>query len=380
MAHCPYCGAKVYEDEIFCINCGDKLPDHIEDRILVKRRSAKTLVVPAVIVSLTICALVACYFFNYYQQSKAKSYYRQAEDAILVSDYDKAHEYIERALNHYPNFPEAQVLHQFAKFSVDVLTDLTQADDDDQQLQILYQAITELDNYSGEAADPFHDLLHQKQTDLQLMIVENKLNNEPSIHDLPAILWEAEGIQDPDAYELVSVIREQISAHTSNQANTYLQNNQFTEAKDTVENGLYYLPNDDKLQSLLETINKEQDIFTTELEVRMEQAISQYEEEADINQNDAVEIIDVDLNENNQGHLVVSGEISSLATIPIHTIQVHYVLRDQNDKVIETNDVYVYPDTLYPEEKGQFDHTYFDESWINDAVHIQVESITWLLD
>ncbi|WP_067839875.1 zinc ribbon domain-containing protein [Amphibacillus sediminis] len=380
MAYCPYCGAKVYHDEVFCPTCGDKLPQDIEKRIERKQFKLKHLKLPMIVVSMLLIIFVSLVWYSFDQKTRAQVYYKQAEEHLLVEDYSSARLEIEKALNARPVFPSARVIQQFAQFALDTMTAIENEASQQEQLQIILQAKLELEHYEGEVANLFSNRLYQKQTELQLDLAKQKIADEPDVEDLPAILWEIEGIQDPEAYELARVIREQISAHTANQANTFLQSNQFSKARTTVENGLYYVAHDEKLQSLLATIEKEHKAFESALEVRMEQAITAYEEETNINQNDAVTVVNTEITDNEQGHLIIKGEIKSVATVPIHAIQIHYSLLDHKKNVIKENDVYVYPDTLYPSESGQFDQTYFDEDLIDQVTEIQIDSITWLLE
>ncbi|HHU20709.1 MAG TPA: zinc ribbon domain-containing protein [Bacilli bacterium] len=380
MGYCPKCGAAVYSDETFCVNCGDKLPNNLADRLFIKQWSFKYFLLPIVLVILIIGLSAIIYTIYSIKINDATAAYYQAEEALLLSDYQLADEYVSNAIEIYPHFEQAKQLKQFTQFSVNTLADLTELESNQDKLQLILQAKNELMNYQGEAVNIFQQQLLTKQKNLQIEMVRNKLAEDPKIEDLPLLLWEADSIQDPEAYQLVKQIRDQLITHTTNQAYSYLNQNQFSLAKRIVENGLYYVPNDLKLTSLLNSIMKEQESFIAAQEARLEQAFSQYEVEQEMNENDAIDDLVIEFKINSEQQLVVSGELTSVATVPIHAVLIHYVLIDQDGEELETNDIYVYPETLYPGESGQFDHIHFEKNLIEETVDIQVTTVTWLLN
>lgn len=380
MVYCPKCGCKVKISELFCIQCGEKLPNDIEHRLAPQKKSKHYLIFPGIIFSLMLAISVFIYFYHVHQMNLAKETYYQAEEHLINQDYHKAQEQLEQALNYHGNFPTATELLQFTQIATAYDQFLSQEEDHQTILNYINQTINEIDAYSGEAVDLFYDQVRAEQKQIQLKLVNNRLENDPSIQSLPAILWEVEGIQDPEAFEIADMIRQMIVDLTASEANELLKEKQFSEAQEIVENGLYYVPSSEKLSSLLITIDNEKESFETAQRERMEQATHAYEVEHNINQNDAVEVKSVEITENRRGNIVVKGEIQSVATVPIHTIAIEYNLLDENDEVIDQNETYVYPDTLYPDEIGQFDHTYLNLDQAKESLDVQIETITWFLD
>ncbi|WP_440895159.1 zinc-ribbon domain-containing protein [Amphibacillus sp. Q70] len=380
MGYCPHCGSKVYPDEIFCVNCGENLPNNIADRLFTKKWHFKHFLIPLTLLVIMVGLSIVIYTASRLQINSAKAHYFNAEEALLLSDYELANEQVKKAIESYPAFSEARLLHQFTNFSVETLDSLSDIDTEQDQLQLILQAKNELTHYSGESAIQFQEQLMNKQTEIQLSMVKSKLEANPPIDDLPALLWEADSIQDPEAYDLVRSIRDQLITHSADQAYAYLDQNQFTLAQSMVENGLYYLPNDEKLTSLLSSIEKEKIAFEMAQEERLEQAFSQYEAEQEVNENDALDEVSIEFEIDSRGHLVVFGEITSVATIPIHAVLIHYTIFDADHSELESNEIFIYPETLYPGEIGQFDHIHFDDQIIEEADDVQITSITWLLN
>ncbi len=379
MAYCPKCGASVYSEEIFCVNCGEKLPHDLNQRLCTNKWRFKHFIMPITILSLIIIITIAIYTIYHYKLNEAKLAYTKAEEALLLSDYQLANQYIDESIKTLPGFNQAQQIKQFTQFSVEILDQLSKTDSNQDKLRLIIQAKNDLAHFTGEAVDIFTQQLLSTQAEIQIEMVKARLAQNPSVDDLPLLLWEANSIQDPEAYQLVRRIRDQLIAHTIDQAYQYLNKNQFSQAQSIVENGLYYAPNDLKLSSLLNSIEKEKAAFIATQEERLEQAFSQYEVEQQVNQNEAIEELEIDFKVNSDDQLVVSGQLKSVATVPIHAIFVHYTLFDDELNELKSNEIYVYPETLYPGETGEFDHIHFDQELIDKTTSVQVTSITWLL-
>ncbi|WP_079709303.1 zinc ribbon domain-containing protein [Paraliobacillus ryukyuensis] len=382
MAYCPYCGSKINTEELFCVECGEKLPVDINERFPAKPKRFRLL---SYIVSLLLLASIGfvCYYlYLNYQENNALIKYQSAEDNLLKMEFQKAHQQLEKSLTFKENFPEAKNLLQFT----DVAKNISAAIEDisssnyDEKLIAINNGKKQISAFTGTVVDNFQTSLNNQQKEVQLQKVKTKLESEPDIHTLQTILWEAEGIQDPEADEIVTSIQEQLVAYTSTRANDYLTKKQFSNAKKIIEQGLQYVPNSEKLSSLKTTIEKEKTAFETAQEQRIEQAMTAVEAENDKNKNDAVKLKDISISSNDQGEVIVSGELTSVATVPINTIAVHYTITNDDDEVVTENDIYVYPDTLYPDETGKFDHTHFDIDTAASSLQVSIDSITWFLD
>lgn len=380
MGYCPKCGASVYADEIFCVTCGNKLPNNMSERLVIKRWRFTHFLLPILLITIIIGLSAIFYTIYRIKINDATEAYYEAEEALLLSDYELANQYINNAIEIYPSFKQAKQLKQFTQFSVDTLNSLSDLSSNQDKLQMILHAKSELTNYQGEAVDHFRQQLLTKQKTIQIEMINNRLAENPEFEDLPLLLWEADSIQDPEAYQLVSQIKEQLITHITNQAYSYLDQNQFSVAQQVVENGLYYVPNDLKLSSLLNSIIRDQESFIAAQEARLEQAFYQYEVEQEINENDAIDNLVIEFNINNDEQLVVSGQMTSVATVPIHAILLNYTLFNKDNEELESYEIYVYPETLYPGETGQFDHTHLDTEVVEETADVQVNSVTWLLD
>src|SRR5699024_8592015 len=142
------------------------------------------------------------------------------------------------------------------------------------------------------------------------------------------------------------------------------------------EDGLKYAPDSERLQTLLANINKEKLAFEAEVQERMEQAMDVAYKDYQMNENDAIELLTVDLENNDDNQIVIKGEVKSNATVPIKSIVIEYALLIDGTEMI-TNETFVVPDTLYPSEAGEFEFTHLDLQQKSSELEVEVKKITW---
>ncbi|QTM99249.1 zinc ribbon domain-containing protein [Sediminibacillus dalangtanensis] len=385
MLYCPYCGSKTNDDELFCIQCGKKLPEDRYDRIAEPTVSKRIWYLPAASFIISILAVGFSYFYLQHQTQQAKEAFQAAEEKALDGAYDEALIQFKTALQQKDNFPAARENKSFMEVALRSKLDLKQAEDyaGDENYQKSLEKIDEAENnlkvYDGEAVDVIIDEVVTKRSEVQLNQLKEAMENDPSIEKLKTLLWQAKAINSEEAETITGTIEEKIISYIFSTANEQLSQKQFTDARDVVEEGLNYVPDSDKLQSLQTTIEKEKTAFETEQQNRIEQAVTAAEKEQNQNKNDAVEMIDVSISKDDQGKAVVSGKLKSIATVPVYSISVDYKILDPEDDELLTNEVYVYPDTLYPGEEGKFEFTHFDTN-AQDTSKVEIEKIKWFLD
>src|SRR5699024_524709 len=155
---------------------------------------------------------------------------------------------------------------------------------------------------------------------------------------------------------------------------TTLFRSQFNSAQTIVEDGLRYAPDSEKLQSLKASIEKDKSAFENTIKQRLEQAMN-----TEYNESDAVKLSFVDIEYNDQDQLVVKGEVKSIATVPINSIKVDYSILTKENNELVSNEVLVFPDTLEPEDTGQFEFTHYGIDKEKN-LSIKINKITWYTD
>ncbi|ALX47314.1 hypothetical protein AOX59_01090 [Lentibacillus amyloliquefaciens] len=386
MHHCPYCGTDVRENESYCIKCGKKLPKDMFERLESKSKFNKYWYLPIAVFAVMMLTIGIYYIFQQHQTTEAKDLYKKAEESAVEENYQKASKHLSSALDIKSSFSEAGTLMSFVQTAIDIEDkQVGQAEQHlekqefQKALSIINDAENRLTNYIGEAVNPLINKLTDKRSAIKLEQLRYSLEQEPGINDLKTLLWEADAIQTDEASEVAGNIRSQIVDYTFSQASEQLNEKQFSDALLLVEDGLKYAPESEKLQSLKTTIEKEKAAFETAQQQRIEQAINSAEEERKLNENDAIELVNANVERNDQGEVVVKGKVKSVATIPINSVLIEYNLMN-GDETLLSNEVYVYPDTLIPDDTGEFEFTHFDIDQKEEDINIKVDRIRWYTD
>ncbi|WP_188454635.1 zinc-ribbon domain-containing protein [Virgibacillus oceani] len=386
MPHCPYCGTKVKEDELYCINCGRQQPNDVYDRLGIKKQFNKLWYVPIFITIFLLFTSGIYYLFLQNKTAEAKELYEQGEKSALEGDYKEAKELFQDAFNHKQNMTEAKVSRDFMGNVQKLQAKLQDAQEqvENQEFQKALSFINEaeklLKNFNGTIVTELINTIVSQRQSTKIEQLNYELQQSPTIDDLKILLWEADAIKNDEAKAITATIRNQIIDYSFSKASELLNKKQFSDASIMVDDGLKYAPESDKLQSLKTTIDKEKIAFETAQQQRIEQAISTAAEEQKLNENDAIELVSVKAESDEQGKLVVKGKVKSIATIPINSVQIEYSLATKNGEEFLTNEIYVYPDTLYPDETGKFEFTHFDIDKKEKDIDIKVNKIKWYTD
>ncbi len=384
MNYCPYCGTPVKDEELFCIHCGKELPKDIGERNQNKKRwFNKWWFLPIGSILLLLIVFIGLHFFQMSEEEKAIQAYEKGVELALNKDFSQAKQSFKEALDNRKNFKAATHNYQFMDIAISIDEMLNSAEVlmKEQSFQpgltLIEDAENLLNNYDGELVDLLLHSIVELRNDIQTKELHYKLEQKPSIEELKILLWQAESIQTNEAKGLTNDIRNRIVDYTYSTANEFLQQNQYSDAIAIVNDGLRYATNNEKLESLKRTIEKEKVAFETEQEQRIQQAMDAAEQEQERNENDAIEIISIQSKLDEYGDLIVSGAIKSVATVPIYSISIEYNLLDENEDPVDTNTVFTYPDMLYPNEEGKFEFTHYG---MKEELHAEIVKVQWFLD
>ncbi len=385
MSFCPNCGSQVEIMETFCVSCGKRLPEDINKRKLPEKPSKKWWLLPTVSLILASCIIGSTYFITNYQSNKALNYYDEAAEMALIGDYQQAINLLERALDYKENFPAAEEVIAFLNVAMEVEEDIKQVETLNEQrkfaesFNIIRNSEADLQKFSGDLTDQLMEENLATKNQTLLKQATYKLNNDPTTAELKALLWEVEDITHEQADELHEEVHQKLVSMTYQEATALLEDFQFSQALHVIEDTLKVVESSEQLDSLKTTINKEKTAFESAQEQRIEQALSAFEEEQELNESHAIELIDIQIQEE-KDNWVITGQLKSVATVPIHSILVSYSIRDKDDNTVLENDVYVFPETLYPDEEGNFEFTHYDVNTDYERLTPKVEEVTWYLE
>ncbi|MFD2639728.1 zinc ribbon domain-containing protein [Piscibacillus salipiscarius] len=386
MHYCPKCGAKTHEGEQYCVSCGIHLPEDIKNRFDEEKEPQgfnKWWLVPISTLIFTLILAIAIHFYLEYQQDQAKATYQDGVELALEGQFNNAKDHFEQSLDFKSNYKAAQQNLEFMDIAINIqkslneIDKLIKAESYQQAMNLTNDIESRLKNYDGEVVNLLLSNIVDKRNEIKIEQVRSSLDEDNGIDDLKIQLWQIESIDSEDADKLENQMKERIVNHSFNRANKELNENQFSSALAIVKDALRYVPDNEKLKSLKTTIEKQQVAFETEQNKRIEQALNQYEIEQENNENDAVEIKTIEAKLNDEGKITVSGELKSVATVPIYSLSVKYSLQNKDGKQILENETFLYPETLYPEETANFEYTHYD---VEEEVDITVEKISWFLE
>ncbi|MGP4073688.1 zinc-ribbon domain-containing protein [Piscibacillus sp. B03] len=387
MRYCPKCGAKIHDDELYCVACGARLPDDINTRFEEEQRENqgfnKWWLAPISAIIFSLVLAIALHFYLEYQQSQAKDYYKDGVELALDGQFNNAKDLFEQSLDYKSNYKAAIQSREFMDVAINIqnslneIDKLIEAESYQQAMNLTNDIEGKLKHYEGEVVNHLLTSIVDKRNEIKIEQVRSELDEENGIDELKILLWQIESIDSEEADELENQMKERIVNYSFNRANEELNDNHFTTALSIVRDALRYVPGEEKLESLRTTIEKQQVAFETEQNKRIQQALNQFEIEQEHNANDAVEVNSIEATLNDEGQIVVKGELKSVATVPIHSLSVKYTLHNDDEEEVLENETFLYPETLYPDETAQFEYTHYD---IEEEVEITIEQISWYLE
>ncbi|MBB6454833.1 tetratricopeptide (TPR) repeat protein [Salirhabdus euzebyi] len=383
MAHCPYCGTEVKNEELYCIKCGKELPKDLEERTARTKGFNKWWFLPLSIMVLFGLIFLSTFLLSNYKLNKAIEAYEKGEQLAYSGKFKQAKDFFNEAIELKSQFKAATHGSQFMDIAISIQDQLTSAnklteeEDFQQALTITKQAEESIKNYNGEVVNELLNQILQKRNQIKTEELKFRLEQKPSIQDLKILLWQAETIQNEEAEEITEEIRDRLVDFTFSKANEFLKLKQFSDAITTIKDGLRFAPDSEKLKSLKTTVEKEKIAFETEQQKRIAQAMNAAEQEFEFNKNNAVEIISFEAKKDEYGYLVIKGKIKSIATVPIYSVSVTYNLLNSEGEIVDSNEVFIYPDTLYPDEEGNFEFTHYE---LEQELSAKVETVQWFLN
>ncbi|MGM8214294.1 zinc ribbon domain-containing protein [Bacillaceae bacterium W0354] len=385
MSFCPQCGIKTHEDEKYCVSCGAELPTDLKEREKIDHGFNKWWLVPISAIIFFLLFSIGFHFYLSNLNTKAVEAYDQGVELALDGNYEGAKEKFNESLEYKKNFKASLTSLEFLDVADQIKDNLKSVDllvekeSFQQALKLTSETENKLSQFDGEIVNKLLSTIIDKRNEVLIKQIESQLSEKPEIDELKMYLWRVESIKTDRAKTLAEQMKEQIVNYTFNSANEELKDNQFSLALSIVNDGLRYVPDNERLESLKTTIEKQKVAFETEQNERIQQALNQYEIEQNQNENNAIELISIKTEVSDKG-LTVLGELKSVATVPIYSVSVKYSIYGEEDQLILENKTFLYPDTLYPEETGKFEYLHDDIDIDPENININIEQISWYLE
>ncbi len=376
--YCSNCGNQLQIGDTYCLTCGAKrLPTVDETSKKMKRWQ---WLAPLLAFILVTTSLAGYFYSEHLRTEAALQAFHEGEKAALDGDYKKAKKAFQTALDHRSDFKAATQNMRLIEDALHIQERMNISDKHieekafDKASEQIQKAESTLRSYTGKVASALDEQITSTQNALNIAHLQYDMEGKSTLDELEPLLTKADAIQSPEAEQIAEEIRERIAEIAYVQANDFLTDNQFSAALASVKKGLYHEPKSKKLLSLKTTIHNEQVAFEQAEQKRIEQAIVAAAEEKEHNLNDAIKLDSIEAKLNHLGDIIVTGTVKSQATVPISSIRISYTLTDRDGKIFDENEVFVYPDILYPDENGTFEYTHY---LVNEELNVTFNEADW---
>ncbi|MEH7344348.1 FxLYD domain-containing protein [Bacillus sp. JJ1532] len=422
--YCRQCGEKLLEDSRFCSHCGSEIqtlvdeitdePTETETRIdeisqestvtdtsvqteeieLTRRVSQEesnqcflVRILPIVVPIVSVIMVVAGLGYYYVQEQEINrevlGLKGSAEELALNKDFEKAMKLLEKAQAKRPNYSALQDSKEMIEKAIDY----------DQELGEISERITKMqydaaskelaslkEMLNGEKAplfEHFHQEIKDSETKITVGMIKKEINALTTVNELGGKLSILATLPEDKASVVKQEILKKIVQISSNQAESELANKQFSNAYASIDKGLQFAVNDEKLLALKNRVEQDKNAFEQAEQLRIEQAMEAAAKEDLQNRTAAVKVTDFTVETDEFGDLYIAGNVNNVATTNISSITIYYTIYDENGGYLTSGSTSVYPYYLGPGESGSFEDIYYG---VHRNVTVDIDNITWYLN
>ncbi|WP_173916693.1 zinc ribbon domain-containing protein [Halobacillus sp. Marseille-Q1614] len=391
MVICTECGRENQPDSRYCSNCGEPLETEsiqVQEETLNHENKPEKNYWPMVLPIAVLAIMIGIVLYNYNHTKAVNEHVddqkERAEELALEGKYKQAEEQLEEAKKKRPNYNAIQQnldsLHKVMNLDkrLDGVSDAVE----NNELEKAQKELTSVSSQMRKDENRLMVTLTPKFNTMDSRITVSKINNEvkemTSVEDLAEKLNTLSGLDLEEATRAREKIMDKIVSICTKKAEEAMKEKQFNEAIATVDQGLQYAVNHDKLAQLKERIRQEKQAFEQEKRDRIERAMEQAAEEALKNQEEAVKVDKVEAKKDEFGDLKVFGEVKSEATKIVSSIEITYDLIGKDDKVLATETAQVYPMYLNPGDTGKFEKMHYEIE--EESVSVKVTNVQWYVE
>ena len=405
--YCHQCGEEIVDDSKFCSNCGvqvHSLPDGKNDTTINEiaisteetveiehQQEQKKLVLirilPLLIPLISLLVVATGLSIYYFQEKEVNQEVLQlkksAEETALKEDYKQAKEIILQALSKRTDYSALKVDLDAIEKAIKYEEMIGQVSDNikKSQFDVASKELANIkEKLSGEQDPlfkPFQKQVEDREINITVGSIKKELNNLTTIDQLGGKLSILDTLPENEASAVKQEILNKIVQISTDQVKSSLSNNQFSEAFSTIDLGLQYAVNNEKLLALKSRAEQDQEAFQQAEQQRIEKAMEAAAQEDLKNKTAAVDVSDISATVNQYGDLYVSGKVKNVATTNIRSITIYYSIYDENHTYLRNGYTSVYPYELQPGASGAFEDIYYG---VQQNVNIEIDNITWYLN
>lgn len=401
--YCHICGTKNSPENDKCQKCGTPLKQSssTEEQIWSNRTGLEPRNASAVgtgnkhksspflwVIPLLLAAIMGGLLTYYYNQENrinahVKKLHLEAEQAALAGKYAEALELLDKALVQRPNVgafaQDRQItakaynlLHQMDEAAKLLKTGrLSEAD------KIIQTAAKTLNEQQEPVFEKARAALNNRKVTLAVLKVKKEIDQLTTVQALADKLKAIAGLSGKEAETVKQQIMDKLAGISYKQAEQMVKKRDFTAALQTVDNGLSYVPDDQKLAKFRDEVLREKKAFEEAEKERIRLAEQQAAEEDLRNQTSSVFITDLSAELDDYGDLHIRGSIVNQGTRPISSVSLIINVNSSTGDYIGETDAYVYPDIMDVGEEGYFETSYYG---VYEAAEVTVTNAAWYVE
>ncbi|MEC0125535.1 FxLYD domain-containing protein [Paenibacillus pabuli] len=413
--YCHVCGTKSSSGDSTCRKCRTKLKDSSSTDVQIRAETAVGLESGAGnavnqlsrqqqpapkksntaqgraftwIIPLLLAAVMGALLTYYYKQemginAEVKSLHQQAEQAALEGKYNEALQLLDTALVKRPNYNALVQDRQITAKAFNLMNQLNEASTSlktgklsagDKTLQAVAKVLNEREE---PVFTKVRATLNNRKVTLAVLKVKKEIDSLTTVGALAEKLDNVSKLKGKEVEAVKKQIVDKLAGISYKQAEQQVKKKDFTAALQTVDQGLSYAPEDDKLTAYRERVLSEKKAFEKAEAERIQLAEQQAAEEELKNRTAAVSIVNVEATLDMYGDLYISGSIVNNATRPISSVTVMVDIYGTDGTYLGQTYVDVYPSWLDVGEEGFFETYYYG---VYQEAEVSVVNATWYLE
>lgn len=340
------------------------------------------------IIPILLAVVVGALLTYYYKQetginAEVKSLHQQAEQAALEGKYKEALQLLDSALTKRPNYDALIQDRQITAKAFNLMNQLDEASTSlktgklsagDKAIQAVVKALMEREE---PVFAKVRAVLNNRKVTLAVLKVKKEIDSLTTIEALAEKLDTISDLKGKEAETVEKQIVDKLASISYKEAEQQVKQKNFTIALQTVDQGLSYAPENEKLTSYRERVLSEKKAFEKAEADRIQLAEQQAAEEDLMNRTAAVSVVNVDATLDMYGDLYISGSLINNATRPISSVTVLIDIYDIDGIYLGQTYADVYPNWLDVGEEGFFETYYYG---VYEEAEISVVNATWYLE
>ncbi|MCA0756799.1 FxLYD domain-containing protein [Paenibacillus sp. N4] len=409
--YCHYCAKKRPDDAVYCQQCGRLLAadddaeaaaglepsvpsvptipapradSHAPAEMRGGKSSVRAILLPLLLAVFTSCGLAAYYMYEEGLNDRVLELQAEAKAKALAGSYSEALEKLRQAAETRPAFA---AIHADLEVVLHVMELEEKAEEADkllkeQKTKDAEQAIVEARSLLKGHNEPIYAKVRERLdgsvTQLGILKLKQELDGLQTVEELEARLQVAKSLDGGESAEVQAEIIGRIADICYKDAETLLLNKNYSGALAVTAKALEHAQDNEKLLALENRIKQEKEKYEKAEQQRLEQAMQKAAAEELKNQTAAVEVVLIQTSLDEYGDLTVEAQLKNVATRPIYSVVVNYIVYDAEGNEIASGKAEATPNYVEPGETMTFLEIIPGVNAENTTA--AVDHATWYLD